>query len=209
MKLAKWLENYWYYYKWRTLGAVFILFVITVVVVSTVTAVSPDYKLLLITKTPMLASQRDEMSACLAGYGKDLNGDGKIKVDIVYADLSDLQPYKELTANQALLASQLMLKDWSLIVTDDACRDYVIQNNMSKGSIDGYSPDGDVKSAWNWENSALFTRVNNVIEVPSSLWFFERSFDFAGLKPEKRADQKTLKMIADNHELLMNVIQNN
>ena len=76
---GKW-ENYWYHYKWHTIGALAALVVVTVLVVQMLNRDEPDYRFALVTEGAMFSSSIDALQTELAKYGKDLDGDGKVEV---------------------------------------------------------------------------------------------------------------------------------
>lgn len=78
---GKW-DNYWYHYKWLTIGVLFAVVVIVVLVVQMVTKDEPDYRLVLVTDQPMSQQVQTMLKAELEVTGLDLNGDGVVMVSI-------------------------------------------------------------------------------------------------------------------------------
>lgn len=78
---GKW-ENYWYHYKWHTIGAVAVLVVLAVLIGQMVTRDPSDYTLVLVTEEAVPQAVLDRLAAELEAAGADLDGDGKIEVAI-------------------------------------------------------------------------------------------------------------------------------
>ena len=77
-KLLKWLENFWYHYKWHTIIVVFVLIVCTVCFVQCASAEDSDVT---VTLAGNYALTTDQMSAIVEVLGavcpEDFDGDGK------------------------------------------------------------------------------------------------------------------------------------
>lgn len=75
-------ENFWYHHKWTFFGCLFGAVVLAVLVVQLITRDPADYTILLITKNSYMDEQIKAMEMLMAPYGQDLDGDGKVEVDI-------------------------------------------------------------------------------------------------------------------------------
>lgn len=78
---SRW-ENFWYHHKLKFWLILFAVVVLVVVIVQFATRDDPDYRVMLITEKPYLDKELDELAAYLEKYGKDLDGDGKVEVEI-------------------------------------------------------------------------------------------------------------------------------
>ena len=78
---SRW-ENFWYHHKWTFFGCLFGAAVLAVLVVQLITRDPADYTILLITKNSYMDEQIKAMEMLMAPYGQDLDGDGKVEVDI-------------------------------------------------------------------------------------------------------------------------------
>ncbi len=79
---GKW-ENFWYHYKWTFWGGAFLVVVLGVILCQSLFRDDPDYRFLLLTKDSYYISQQiDYLENMLAQYGEDLDGDGKVEVNI-------------------------------------------------------------------------------------------------------------------------------
>ena len=100
-----WLENFWYHHKVGTLIGAFGLVALIILIVSTVTRVTPDYKAVMVTKNGLLPDEVTYFEEILAQYGEDINGDGKVVVSINNLCLG-AQAYANQQANAQALQIQ-------------------------------------------------------------------------------------------------------
>ncbi len=96
-KAIKFLENFWYHYKWHFLGAVFLLFVIITLIVQTATKEDADIKILMAGPYRSTLTQRANMKLGLAEVlGEDYNGDGEKVVEIIDNEVYSEEQIKAL-----------------------------------------------------------------------------------------------------------------
>ncbi|GHU90181.1 hypothetical protein FACS1894202_09570 [Clostridia bacterium] len=80
---ADWFKNvYLYHYKWHTIAIAAVAVFLVYAVVSVVTKIDPDYKVLIGTKNPFDMQAVDAMSDELEAFLPDLDGDGRVVVEI-------------------------------------------------------------------------------------------------------------------------------
>lgn len=80
-KKSKW-DNFWFYHKWHVLIVVAVCLLVFWFVHDMVTKVEPDYQIGLLTQDTFQSDVVDSLQTEIAKYGKDLNGDGKVVVQI-------------------------------------------------------------------------------------------------------------------------------
>lgn len=78
---SKW-ENFWYHHKWTFWLSLFIVAVIVVGVTQLFTRDDPDYRVLLITETVYTTDDLEAVAALLEPYGTDIDGDGKVEIQV-------------------------------------------------------------------------------------------------------------------------------
>lgn len=76
---SKW-ENYWYYYKYHTLAAVFVIIMIGVFVHDKLQQVDYDYRISAVIDYNLAEEQLDRLEEAFAGLADDRNGDGEVHV---------------------------------------------------------------------------------------------------------------------------------
>jgi len=80
-KKSKW-ENFWFYHKWHIVIIATACLLVGWFVHDMVAKVNPDYQIGLITEASYPNDVIEGMQTEIAKYGKDLNGDGKVVVQI-------------------------------------------------------------------------------------------------------------------------------
>lgn len=81
-KLIKWLDNYWYHYKWRTIIILFFAVIVIFCTVQVATKTDPDINAVYIGPSVLTDSAVSAMEEVLAGRIDDLNGDGETVVQL-------------------------------------------------------------------------------------------------------------------------------
>ena len=82
MTPKKWLENFWYYYKWFILLGVVVITFITIATVQYFTKTEPDISIFYVGPSTVSDKQCEEMIKTAKERVSDINGDGKIGVDL-------------------------------------------------------------------------------------------------------------------------------
>lgn len=77
----KW-QNFWYYHKWHVWVGTALILVAAFLVHDMTSAVKPDYQVTLITQRTISSGGTDALEKAMEKYGQDLNGDGKIVVQV-------------------------------------------------------------------------------------------------------------------------------
>ena len=118
--MIKWLENYWYHYKWHTIIGLFLAAVIAFSVWEIVTDVDYDYYVMLYTSRSETSVLEASLEKTLSMVGDDQNGDGKVNVQVINASYSDTENNKDFLNSQSrMFMGELMSERTYLIVTDD------------------------------------------------------------------------------------------
>ncbi len=193
---GKW-DNYWYHYKWVTIGGAFALFVIIVLVVQMVTREEPDYRLVLVTDQPMSQQVLTYMTAEMEVIGLDRNGDGAVKVDIENLYMGDESQMN--MANQQKLPALIAAGDDLLFAFEPAYYEKYITGNEREGfhffAELGWEDAGVVEDGriWNWKDgfrNKVMTMMEDATDearkaVPENLYFGVRDSS-----NEKKAEEK-------------------
>lgn len=122
-KLAKWFDNYWYHYKWITLGVIFLVVVIIVTTVQSVQKDKEDVTLLYAGPTHLTASQvKSVQDVFNAVMPEDFDGNGEkytgISAYLIYSE----EQIKKIEAE-----------------TDELGRHIDINNQVNTDNFKGYS----------------------------------------------------------------------
>lgn len=131
---AKW-DNYWYYYKAQTWGAIFAIFVIAVSVSQCMQTVKPDVTIDLVTAVAV-ADSNIPLAGVFDDVITDVNEDGKKQLNITTLYLPEELKSEQDIAMQQKMMIELAAGDVSLFIFDKMNLDrYITQ--------DAYSPLSD------------------------------------------------------------------
>ncbi len=120
MKFIKWLDNFWYHYKFYTICAVFLIAVLAFTLTTIFTAEKYDFKVMLYLSQSTSGEFDDSVKKAIEKYGVDVNGDGEIKaqiVDISYNPLSTDTSQK--MAQAATLSGELQNEETFIFLVDN------------------------------------------------------------------------------------------
>ena len=189
---AKW-DNYWYHYKWHTIGGLFIVIVATVLIVQMATKNNPDYTIVLATDTYTSDEACQRLQTELETYGRDIDGDGKVEVEIENLYLGSSDSQYSYTYKTKLIA-HLSSADMMFYIFDKASYDDNIANQETDGyqfftpigvSVNGLEGDGRY---WNWKSDALRTDPA-LSSMPENLYFGVRDVSGTASKQTALHDQ--------------------
>lgn len=102
-RFLKWLDNFWYHYKWHTIITVFAAVFLTVCIGQMVNKEKVDVYIMYAGPTAFTAGQLDEVEGAFASVMPDLNGDGKKIVQLI--DITVLTD-EQIEANKKLAEEQ-------------------------------------------------------------------------------------------------------
>lgn len=101
-KILKWLDNFWYHYKWVTLVTIFFVVTLTIIIVQMITKTNPDCNILYGGPAVLTANQTKEIeNAFNALLPEDYNGDGEKNISL---QSITLMTKEQLTAAEAQAA---------------------------------------------------------------------------------------------------------
>ncbi len=76
-------KNFWFHYKWHTIGIAFLVIAITVMMVQCISREKSDLQVVYFTYDVCLETQVEKVEKYLEKYVTDIDGDGKVNVKIV------------------------------------------------------------------------------------------------------------------------------
>jgi len=82
-KFFKWLDNYWYHYKWQTIIAVFIIIVLFVGISQVSTNAKSEIGLMYSGPRLLSMSEKSSIQSAVRQVMEDYNGDNKLSVELV------------------------------------------------------------------------------------------------------------------------------
>ena len=150
-----WLENFWYHHKVGIMIVSVTLVALTVIIVQTVTRVRPDYTAVLVTENALMSEEVAYLEQVLADYGEDVNGDGKVVVDINNLFLGG-KVYANQDANAQALQMQLITGDTLLYLYEPSYEERLTAVGRDNAHCFlteiPFTADGvrENKLSWNW-----------------------------------------------------------
>ena len=126
-------ENFWFQYKWHTIGIIASVIVLAVLVAQCMSVPKYDFSVVYFTHSPVIDIQTDAIAAYFENMGEDINGDGEVKVQILncsYANESGEVQYRntQLQKLQAFMAGEHKAM---LYITDEESIKFF--DNIGKG----------------------------------------------------------------------------
>lgn len=183
---GKW-ENFWYHYKWVTLGTLFAVIVATIMIVQAATKPRYDYTICIALPQELSSQMVERLEKEFAAVGKDQNGDGEVKVSVQIVNISNKLSADQQTANSASLSAKLMTRDVYLFAFGVEYYEQTLSPMVQDGSFfkeldveaNGVSKDG---TYWNWNGSSVlklpeFAEPYFGLTPPEDLYFGVRNLD--------------------------------
>ncbi len=128
------LQNYWYHFKWHTIGAVALIAVVTVMVVQCASREKYDFITVVYTHTALESGRAEEIEEFIEQYAEDIDGDGKVSVEVVDCSFDDTQSNSQ--TNQAAVA-----KIQSMIAAEPKAVLYIV-DQKGINDLNGLKEDG-------------------------------------------------------------------
>ena len=82
-------ENFWFHYKWHTLGAIAFVIIAVICVIQLMGRTPYDMKVVLFTHTAVGDTHTELLTDYFEEYSADLNGDGEVKVQLLNCTIDD------------------------------------------------------------------------------------------------------------------------
>ena len=98
-------KNWWYYHKWHVVIGVVLAAILGSIVWNALHQVKPDYQIAYVGTNALPDDTAAAVEACFAALGEDLNGDGKVVVQMVqYVSSGGSDPQTVMAAQVRLMA---------------------------------------------------------------------------------------------------------
>lgn len=141
---GKW-DNFWYYHKIHVLIGVFVLLIAGYFIWSAVRTVQPDYTIGMITRQNYPQEAISALENEMAKYGKDLNKDGKVVVQINQYTISSekvqaANPQMDMAYQTKMTADITEGISMIFITDDESFRSQEQQGNHMFAYLDGSTP---------------------------------------------------------------------
>lgn len=96
------LQNFWYHFKWHTIGGIALIAVVAVMVVQCASREKYDFITVVYTHTALESGRMEKIEEYIEQYAEDIDGDGKVSVEVVDCSFDDTQSNSQ--TNQAAIA---------------------------------------------------------------------------------------------------------
>ena len=174
---SKW-ENFWYHHKWTFWGVLFLVVALTVATVQIATQDKPDYRIVLMSKNAYVSEQTWWIGHILQPYGEDLDGDGKVEIN-VQSCLYSKEATLEHNSGPQMVSAHLAAGDVLFFVWDESAYDMFMSSieNVSNAGKDFLS-DIPADSEWVMEEGKIYSweqdprREDELVEYfPEKMYF--------------------------------------
>ena len=159
---SKW-ENFWYHHKLKFWLIAFAAVVLIILVVQLIKRDEPDYRVLFITEKAYTDKDLEMLASYLEKYGEDLDGDGKVEVQVENCCFNaDQNRNSSIQQIQAHLVSG----DRLFFIWDPAGYEYFEKSVLNEYKGDGYLATITARDAglikgdtvWSWSEDDRVTK---------------------------------------------------
>lgn len=101
------LLNYWYHFKWHTIGGLALIIVLAVMIVQCASRESVDFMVVLYADYPVDSGRIEKIEEYIEQFAEDIDGNGKITVEVVNCSFSDEQSKQTAVSKlQSMIAAE-------------------------------------------------------------------------------------------------------
>lgn len=140
-------ENFWFYHKWHVIVSICCVILVGLFIFDMLNQEEPDYEIAILTQVATFDEDRAKIKAAVESVGEDLNGDGKVLVNVneylISGSEQDMAYIARLTNDLSTYQSIIYIVDDNNITT------YQQQNPGLFAYADGTTPPED---ATNFDN---------------------------------------------------------
>lgn len=203
VRFGKWLENFWYYYKWHTIAIIVVAIGVAIGIGSCVNRESVDLCIYYLSKDPLVYSEdKINLLHSLEPYVEDFDGDGEVRLELrnyYVGDEDTVESQLEQFRNEYIGGGVMLL------LADETGVEQLVETGWL-GDITDIAPDAAFDGvAWNAEGSA-YRDSEYLKDWQGEMFFGLRVFD----------DKSVIRILSGKEEqyeyakqVLTNIIQNN
>ncbi len=129
------LKNFWYHFKWQTIFSAFLIVVIAVSVVQCANRERFDVVTVLVSFTQVHDVQIEKIEEYLTKYATDINGDGKVNVQVVNCSFNQKNGNAQVTQAklQKLQSTIISERETILYLVDEQAEKYI--NSITEDGV--------------------------------------------------------------------------
>ncbi len=203
VRFGKWLENFWYYYKWHTIAIIVVAIGVAIGIGSCVNRESVDLCIYYLSKDPLVYSEdKINLLHSLEPYVEDFDGDGEVRLELrnyYVGDEDTVESQLEQFRNEYIGGGVMLL------LADETGVEQLVETGWL-GNITDIAPDAAFDGvAWNAEGSA-YRDSEYLKDWQGEMFFGLRVFD----------DKSMIRILSGKEEqyeyakqVLTNIIQDN
>ena len=190
-------EVFWYHYGKLSIVLLLALVVVILVLVESLQKERYDFSMVMAADARMTYAFSEEMEATVQKAVGDLNGDGKVQINLQIIDLGDPE---HLEANQNILQVAFAQAENALWIMDDRYSAIYCQREYFDPAADyGFTPDESYDRRISLEDAPLIQRLESYI--PGDVTFYacicDWTVDGKGKKEWTDAAVRALRAIMD------------
>ncbi len=173
--------HYWYYYKWMIIAGICVLGLVVLFFAQVVFRTKADYTIILGMNTYVMDEQVMPLKDHLEQYAEDINGDGKVKIDMynMTGDLDDVQN-RSLQTNRFF--SEMQLGKVMIVITDEDFYNFIKGDDIFQPNEEGADAHG-----YNWAGTEI---QQQCIYFPENLYFNIRKIEGTSLEQNDKSAQR-------------------
>ena len=126
------LQNYWFHFKWHTIGAVLSIVLLIVLVSQCASSTDWDMQVVYFSYTPVIDTQTRAVADYLETLSEDINGDGEVNINVVNCSISETSrdsQYRQtvLSKLQVMISSE---PEAMLYITDKSSQKFFTSDSL-------------------------------------------------------------------------------
>lgn len=129
-------QNFWFHNKWQTIGVIFLVITLTVLIAQCASKPKYDLEIVYFTYKPVLDVQLETATEYFEELSPDVNGDGEVKISVVNCSMSN-------TSADTQYRNTIYTKLQALLVADEKAMLFITDKDSMK-YFDNISEDADL-----------------------------------------------------------------
>lgn len=189
------VENYWYHYKWQTLGALFLIATIVICCVQCSKRENPDIVALLYIEQNVSDFTTEDLEYEIEKYMTDVNGDGEVICQVVNLSSSGGTGNYAIDKSQRLLSEVINGENFFYIV-DKNGYDFFYNQDMDIFDSGDFCNQKGI-NGWNWDESEV-QKAMEIHDLPDDMYFCVRKLYETNDSKKKRDTKAEIETVIEN-----------
>lgn len=127
------LQNYWFHFKWHTIGIIFTCIALVILIAQCSGRTNWDMQVIYFTYTPAIDSQTSMIADYLESIAEDINGDGEVNINVVNCSVPDGNHYSQYNRTVLMKLQAMITAEPTamLYITDSESVKYFETDSLS------------------------------------------------------------------------------